>query len=120
VNRGGTPTVALVLTSLASALLVLGGDFTILLGLAAFLYVSLYLVGLICLFALRIREPERPRPYRAWGHPWSTAIVLVGSVAFLAGALRSDTANSGWALLLIGVSVPVFQATRARTPSEAP
>jgi len=120
VNRGGTPTVALLLTSVASALLVLGGDFTILLGLAAFLYVSLYLVGLVCLFALRIREPERPRPYRAWGHPWSTAIVLVGSVAFLVGALRNDTTNSGWALLLIGVSVPVFQVTRALTPSEAP
>jgi len=120
VNRGGTPTVALVLTSLASALLVLGGDFTILLGLAAFLYVSLYLVGLVCLFVLRIKEPERPRPYRAWGHPWSTAIVLVGSITFLVGALRNDTANSGWALLLIGVSVPVFLATRALTPAEAP
>ena len=120
VNRGGTPTVALLLTSLASALLVLGGDFTILLGLAAFLYVSLYLVGLVCLFALRIREPERPRPYRAWGHTASNAIVEVGSGAFLGGALRNDTANSGWALLLIGVSVPVFQVTRALTPSEAP
>ncbi|WP_216900503.1 APC family permease [Synechococcus sp. CCY 9618] len=120
VNRGGTPTVALVLTSLAAGLLVLGGDFTILLGLAAFLYVSLYLVGIICLFALRLREPERPRPFRAWGYPWSAAIVLLGSVAFLIGALLNDTANSGWALLLIGLSVPVFQATRALTPAEAP
>ena len=120
VNRCGTPTVALVLTSLAAGLLVLGGDFTILLGLAAFLYVSLYLVGIICLFALRLREPERPRPFRAWGYPWSAAIVLLGSVAFLIGALLNDTANSGWALLLIGLSVPVFQATRALTPAEAP
>jgi basic amino acid/polyamine antiporter, APA family len=120
VNRGGTPTVALVLTSLASALLVFCGDFTILLGLAAFLYVSLYLVGIVCLFVLRRREPERPRPFKAWGHPWSTAIVLVGSIAFLVGALLNDTANSGWALLLIGVSVPVFQATRALTPAQAP
>jgi APA family basic amino acid/polyamine antiporter len=120
VNRGGTPTVALMLTSLASALLVLGGNFTILLGLAAFLYVSLYLVGIVCLFVLRRREPERLRPFKAWGHPWSTAIVLIGSVAFLVGALRNDTANSGWALLLIGVSLPVFLATRALTPAEAP
>ncbi len=120
VNRGGTPTVALVLTSLAAALLVLCGDFTILLGLAAFLYVSLYLVGIVCLFVLRHREPERPRPFKAWGHPWSTAVVLVGSIAFLVGALLNDTANSGWALLLIGVSVPLFQVTRALTPAEAP
>ena len=120
VNRGGTPTVALVLTSLASALLVLCGDFTILLGLAAFLYVSLYLMGIVCLFVLRLREPERPRPFKAWGHPWSTGIVLVGSIAFLVGALLNDTANSGWALLLIGVSVPLFHATRALTTAEAP
>jgi APA family basic amino acid/polyamine antiporter len=113
VNRGGTPTVALLLTSLAAALLVVCGDFTILLGLAAFLYVSLYLVGIVCLFVLRFREPERLRPFRAWGYPWSAAIVLVGSLAFLIGSLLSDTANSCWALLLIGVSVPVFQTTRA-------
>ena len=120
VNRGGTPTVALVLTSLAAGLLVLFGDFTILLGLAAFLYVSLYLLGIVCLFVLRLREPERPRPFRAWGYPWSAALVLVGSIAFLVGAVINDTANSGWALLLIGVSVPLFLATRALTPAEAP
>jgi APA family basic amino acid/polyamine antiporter len=120
VDRGGTPTVALLLTSLAAGLLVLCGDFTILLGMAAFLYVSLYLVGIVCLFVLRLREPERPRPFRAWGHPWSSAIVLVGSVGFLVGALLNDTANSGWALLLIGVSLPLFRATRALTPAEAP
>ncbi len=113
VNRGGTPTVALLLTSLASALLVLGGDFSILLGLAAFLYVSLYAQGFVCLLVLRWREPERRRPFRAWGHPWSTVLVLAGSLAFLVGALVSDTANSCWALLLIGLSVPVFQTTRA-------
>ncbi len=120
VNRGGTPTVALVLTSLAAALLVLCGDFTILLGLAAFLYVSLYLMGIVCLFVLRLREPERPRPFRAWGYPWSAAIVLGGSLTFLVGALVNDTTNSGWALLLIAISVPVFQATRALAPAEAP
>ncbi len=96
------------------------GDFTILLGLAAFLYVSLYLLGIVCLFVLRLREPERPRPFRAWGYPWSAALVLVGSIAFLVGAVINDTANSGWALLLIGVSVPLFLATRALTPAEAP
>jgi len=112
VNQGGTPTVALLLTSLASALLVIGGDFSILLGLAAFLYVSLYAQGFVCLFVLRWREPERRRPFRAWGHPWSTGLVLAGSLAFLIGALINDTANSCWALLLIGLSVPVFQTTR--------
>jgi APA family basic amino acid/polyamine antiporter len=38
--------------------------------------------------------------------------VLAGSLAFLVGALINDTANSCWALLLIGLSVPVFQTTR--------
>jgi hypothetical protein len=33
---------------------------------------------------------------------------LTGSVLFLAGAIRADTKNSVYALLLLAVSYPVF------------
>jgi APA family basic amino acid/polyamine antiporter len=59
-------------------------------------------------FVLRRREPERERPYRAWGYPWTTGIALIGSILFLAGAIASDTENSIYALLLLAVSYPVF------------
>jgi APA family basic amino acid/polyamine antiporter len=107
VNAGGTPSTALLLTTLASVALVLTGSFSLLLGMAAFLYVALYLSGFSALLSLRWREPDAARPYRAWGSPWSVLIVLAGSLAFLLGALLSDPGGSLWALALIAASLPL-------------
>ncbi len=107
VNAGGTPSTALLLTTLASVALVLTGSFSLLLGMAAFLYVALYLSGFSALLSLRWREPDAARPYRAWGSPWSVLIVLAGSLAFLLGALLSDPGGSLGALALIAASLPL-------------
>jgi APA family basic amino acid/polyamine antiporter len=64
-------------------------------------------------FVLRSREPEKQRPYRAWGYPWTTALALIGSVLFLAGAIAADldgeTRYSLYALGLLAVSYPLFR-----------
>jgi amino acid transporter len=54
------------------------GTFTYLLAITAFFYVLNYAIAFAALFALRRQEPDLPRPFRAWGYPWSTGIVLVG------------------------------------------
>jgi APA family basic amino acid/polyamine antiporter len=72
----------------------------------------MYALSFISLFVLRRREPDRERPYRAWGYPITTALALLGSILFLLGAIASDTRNSLYALLLVLVSYPVFRALR--------
>jgi len=64
-------------------------------------------------FVLRRREPEKPRPYRAWGYPWTTGLALVGSIAFLIGAIASDTSNSLVALVVLAASYPAFRVMKA-------
>jgi len=59
-------------------------------------------------FIFRRREPDAPRPFRAWGYPWTTGAALLGSIAFLIGAILSDTENSVYALVLLAVSYPAF------------
>ncbi|HEV2705993.1 MAG TPA: APC family permease [Pyrinomonadaceae bacterium] len=112
VSRKGTPTVALLLTTLAAILLVATGTFERLLGMMAFIYVAIYTTGFASLFALRKREPELARPFRAWGYPWTTLVVLVGSLAFLVGAILSDTANSLYAVLLIALGYPAHRLVK--------
>ena len=75
----------------------------------AFFFIANYTLSFISLIVLRRREPDRPRPYRAWGYPWTTALALLGSVAFLIGAIAGDTRNSVYALLLLAASYPVFR-----------
>jgi len=115
VNVGGTPTAALLL-SVAVALLfiVFGRTFQQVITLLAFFFVANYTVSFAAVFVLRRREPERERPYRAWGYPWTTAAALGGSVAFLVAAVVADTANSVYTLALLGLSYPLFRLTRAR------
>jgi APA family basic amino acid/polyamine antiporter len=108
VNAGGTPSMAMLLTTLAGALLIASGTFETLIAMAAFFYAVIYLAGFVSLFVLRAREPGLPRPFRAWGHPWTTSVALIGSVLFLVGTLRSDTTNSLQALVLIGLSFPAY------------
>jgi len=117
VSASGTPTVALLLTSGAMALLVAFADFPILLAIASFLYVALYASGIASLFVLRWREPTLERPFRAWGHPLSGLIVLAGSLAFLVGALLGDLIHSLEALTLMACAAPLYLISRAVTPS---
>lgn len=109
VNEGGTPTVSLFLSALVAVLFIaFGQTFDVVITVLAFFFVANYILSFISLFVLRQREPEKPRPYRAWGYPVTPALALLGSLLFLAGAVAADTKNSLYALLLLAVSYPVF------------
>jgi APA family basic amino acid/polyamine antiporter len=113
VDEGGTPRFALLLTGAVAVLfIVFGQTFAALITVLAFFFVAMYALSFISLFVLRRREPDRKRPYRAWGYPITTALALLGSILFLLGAIASDTRNSLYALLLVLVSYPVFRALR--------
>jgi APA family basic amino acid/polyamine antiporter len=115
VNKGGTPTLALFASAVVALLfIVFGQTFEKVITVLAFFFVANYALSFISVFVLRRREPEKERPYRAWGYPWTTGISLIGSVLFLAGAIASDTENSIYALLLLGVSYPVFWLMKKR------
>ena len=116
VNEGGTPTVALLVSSVVAVLFIaFGQTFGRLITVLAFYFVANYTLSFAALFVLRRREPDTPRPYRAWGYPWTTALALLGSIAFLAGAIASDTANSLVALLVLVASYPAFRVMRSLT-----
>jgi basic amino acid/polyamine antiporter, APA family len=100
VNAGGTPGVATLVTTVVSIVLIATGTFQRLVAIAAFLLALNYAISCVALVVLRRREPATPRPFRAWGYPWSAAIVVVGAFVFLVGALWSDTSS---AVLALGV-----------------
>ncbi len=107
VNAGGTPVPALLLTSGASAVLVLAGSFELLLGLGAVLYVALPLSGIASLLMLRQREPELPRPFRCWAYPLPPLLVGAVSLAFLAGMAASEPLLCAAAAVLVALAWPL-------------
>jgi APA family basic amino acid/polyamine antiporter len=112
VNRGGTPAVALWIGAGAAIAFLFIGAFDQIVAVLAFFFVVSYTVSFSAVFVLRRREPDLPRPYRAWGYPYTTGLVLIGSVVFLFGAVLSDLENSKWALGALAVSYPVYWVTQ--------
>ncbi|MEO7520816.1 MAG: amino acid permease, partial [Gemmatimonas sp.] len=108
VNAGGTPTVAH-WASVGLALgFILSGTFNTVLALAAFFFVANYVLSFASVFALRRKEPDTPRPFRVPGFPYTTGLVLLGSIAFIAGSIISDPTNSLRSILLLAASWPVY------------
>ena len=115
VNRGGTPEPALLATAVVAALFLLTGTFERLIAICTFLFVASYALSFASVFVLRRRLPDAPRPYRAWGHPWTTAAVFIGSIAFLGATLAGDPRGAAIVGGLLLVSYPAFRfITRRR------
>jgi basic amino acid/polyamine antiporter, APA family len=114
VNPGGTPTVALFLSAAVAVLFIaFGRTFENVISVLAFFFVANYSLSFVSVFVLRRREPEKVRPYKAWGYPWSTTMALVASLGFLLGAVAGDTRNSAFALLLLAASYAAFRAMKS-------
>jgi basic amino acid/polyamine antiporter, APA family len=95
--------------------MVLTGTVKIVLAVTAFFFVAQYGLVFLSLFILRRKEPAALRPFRAWGHPWTTGLVLVFSGAFLVANVFADTRNSIYSLLLVALSWPVYRMIRPKS-----
>jgi len=120
VSPRGTPRAALLVSMVLSAVMILSGSFNQLIALFALLIVLGYVAVFTSVFVLRLREPAAPRPYRAFGYPFSTFIVLLGSVAFLVAAVLEDPHSGALALLFMSLCLPAYLlAARARRARRA-
>ena len=105
VNARGTPDIATLLTAAVAGGLIATGTFQRLIAITSFFLAANYGLCCVALLVLRRREPDLPRPYQAWGYPWSVWIVWSGSVLFLIGTLIGDMFNGLAALILLAIGL---------------
>jgi APA family basic amino acid/polyamine antiporter len=116
--RYKTPAAAILAQTAWAALLVLSGSAEALTNYTGFAVVLFAGVAVGALFVLRRREPDAPRPFRAWGYPLAPAIFTLASFAIVANALWNDlilplTSGGSWGpsaagLLIIAAGIPVY------------
>jgi APA family basic amino acid/polyamine antiporter len=108
VNKGGTPIVSLLVSTSFAFVLILIGSFEVLFSLATFMSVIVWGFAYCALIKLRNSEPNLPRPYKSWGYPWTTFIMIGCSIALFIGFAYSDQKS----LLVISsitlLSYPIF------------
>ncbi|KAA0990661.1 APC family permease [Dyadobacter aurulentus] len=114
VNTGGTPAVAMLITSAVAVFLILIGKEACekLSDIATFFFVLGYTSGFASLLALRRNEPSLPRPWKVPAYPVLPVVMLLCSLAFLVGAVVQDLASSQYALLFLVISYPAFLFVR--------
>ena len=69
------------------------------------------------IFVLRRTRPDWPRPYRTWGYPWTPAIFILTSLAFVFNTLLERPLESLWGLAVVLLGVPAYAGWR-RAQSE--
>jgi APA family basic amino acid/polyamine antiporter len=120
VGPGGTPRPALLASAATAAVFIASGKFEDIIAVAAILVAAMYCVNYIAVIVLRLREPEMIRPFRAWGYPVTTVIVLICSLLFLVVAAHDDTASALRAGVLLAIAIPAYLWLRWRHRQHRP
>lgn len=116
----GTPTAAIAVQAVVSiALLLVLGNFPSALDFTTFAILLATTADIAALYRLRWRDPDRPRPYRAWGYPVVPALYGVANVAIAAALLWSRPFEClvGLGMLLAGL--PFYWVFSRRRGAEA-
>ena len=104
-----TPHRAIVLQGgVAVGLLLLLRSFPSVLDYTTFAIVVATIADTIALYALRRREPGRPRPYRAWGYPAVPAVYVVANAAIALVMLWGRPLECTVALLVAASGLPFY------------
>src|SRR5262249_15318159 len=112
--RFHVPARAVVAQAIWSGVLVLCGTLSQLVSYTGFALVLFSAVAVAAVFVLRYREPDRPRPFRAWGYPWAPGIFVLASIAVLGNEIWNNVWTSAAGLAVIAAGVPMYLWMRRR------
>jgi APA family basic amino acid/polyamine antiporter len=108
VSAGGTPRMALGVSSAVSAALIMSGTFEQIIAIAVVLFLLNYVSAYVALIVLRRKEPATPRPYRAFGYPYTIVILLLGCVLLWIAAIMEDLRSGLFAGILLIACAPLY------------
>jgi APA family basic amino acid/polyamine antiporter len=78
---------------------------------AALIFYVLTIAGII---RLRIKRPDAPRPYRAFGYPWVPVLYIAGGIAILLCLFVFRPATTWPGLLIVVCGLPVYWLMKKR------
>jgi basic amino acid/polyamine antiporter, APA family len=103
-----TPVAAILAQGLWSGVLVLSGTLTQLVSYTGFAVVLFSGIAVSALFVLRHREPDAPRPFRAWGYPWAPGIFVIASAAMVVNEIIRNGSTAVLGIVVIALGIPVY------------
>jgi APA family basic amino acid/polyamine antiporter len=117
--RFGTPAIAVIASSIWAALLALSGTFEQLFTYVVFAGWIFYALGAVSLLVYRRRQPDRPRPFRVPGYPWTPILFVLSAAAIVLNTMvaRPRQALLGLGIVLLGA--PAYYVWKGRAARDA-
>jgi len=109
ISKGGNPVFAVLISWGLSVCLIIIGGFEFLLHLTVFFHLFVYVLLIAGVIILRSRQPDADRPYRAWGHPWSTYTCLLGWIILALFQVIGQFETAVYAAILVVISWPIYR-----------
>jgi APA family basic amino acid/polyamine antiporter len=104
-----TPGVAIgVQAAVTVLLLIVLQRFPEALGFTVFAIVLATMADVAALYVLRIRRPEMPRSYRAWGYPWVPALYLLANAGIAVAMLMGQPRECAISLAMLATGLPFY------------
>jgi len=119
-SRARSPIGALMLQGALGSLIALTGSFEQLLSFYVFVMWLFMTLGSFTVIRLRLTEPQLPRPYRAWGYPWTAIVFIIAALALTVNLWLEQPVRSSLGVLVILLGVPFYFYKSARRPLAAP
>jgi APA family basic amino acid/polyamine antiporter len=107
-NKNGVPAAALWLQCFWACLLCFSGTYGDLLDYVIFAVMLFYILTIVGIFVLRVKQPHLDRPYKAFGYPILPAmyIILASAICII---LLIYKPNFTWpGLFIVGLGIPVY------------
>jgi basic amino acid/polyamine antiporter, APA family len=110
-----TPVAGLMIQAVWTAVLCISGSYGQLLDYIVFAVLLFYILTIIGLFVLRVKKPNEPRPYKAFGYPILPAlyIVMAGWICIVLLRYKPQYTWPGLIIVLLGIPVYLFWSRRS-------
>jgi len=105
INKKGVPGFALAVQGIWSVLLCLSGTYGSLLDYVIFAVLLFFSLTILAIFVLRVKKPDIPRPYKAFGYPVIPAVYILTTLFIMIILLiyKPDYTFPGLGIVLLGI-----------------
>ena len=115
INRFGVPGFALVVQGIWAVLLCLSGTYSDLLDYVIFAVLIFFTITILAIFVLRVKRPDIPRPYKAFGYPVIPAIYILATVTIMIILLIYKPRYTFPGLIIVLLGIPVYYLWKRHT-----
>ncbi len=112
INKNGVPGFAIVVQGIWSILLCMSGTYGNLLDYVIFAVLIFFTLTILAIFILRIKKPDIPRPYKAFGYPVIPAIYILVTTFIMVILLKYKPNYTYPGLIIVLAGIPVFYIWR--------